>query len=74
MIFWNLIKSNNESRWKIREINILERKSKTNPQNQESLNLDQDSRWNHQVNKREIFEIKNYEKLILKLTQITIQN
>ena len=31
---------------------------KTNPQNQKSLNLDQDSRRSHQVNKREIYEIK----------------
>ena len=31
------------------------------------LNLDQDSRRYHQVNKREIFEIENHEKLKLKL-------
>ena len=32
-----------------------------NSRNQKSLNLDQDSRRNHQVNKREISEIKNLE-------------
>ena len=45
-----------------------------NPHNKKSSNLDQDSRRNYQVNEIEIFEIKNYEKLKLKLTQITIQN
>ena len=47
-----------------------------NPQNQKSLNLDQDLQRNHQVNKREIFEIKNRgePKLKLQLTKIMIQN
>ena len=45
---------------------------KTNPRNQKSLNLAQDSQRNHQVNKREISEIENYEKSKLKLTKITI--
>ena len=42
-----------------------------NPRNQKSLNLDQDSRRNHQVNKREISKIKNHvkPKLKLKLTE-----
>ena len=40
---------------------------KTNPWNQKSLNLDQDSQRNHQVNKREISEIENREKPKLKL-------
>ena len=47
-----------------------------NPQNLKSLNLDQDSQRNYQVNKREISEIENRkkQKLKLKLTKITIQN
>ena len=45
-----------------------------NPLNQKSLNFDQDLRINHQVNKREIFEIENREKLKLKLSKITIRN
>ena len=45
-----------------------------NPQSQKEVNLDQDLWRNHQVNKREISEIKNHEKLKLKLTKITIQN
>ena len=47
-----------------------------NPQRQKELNLDQDLWRNHQVNKREISEIKNQgkPKLKLKLTKITIQN
>ena len=49
---------------------ILENKSRES----KSLNLDQVSRRNYQVNKREIFEIKNREKLKLKLTKIMIQN
>ena len=61
---------------KLGKVIFLERRSKTNPQNQKSLNLDQDSQKNHQVNKREISEIKNHEKpkLKLKLTQIMIRN
>ena len=52
----------------IREINIFwKEESKRNPRNQKSQNLDQDSRRNHQVNKREIFEIKICEKPKLKL-------
>ena len=35
---------------------FLKGDSKTNPQNQKSLNLDQDSQRNHQMNKREISE------------------
>ena len=45
-----------------------------NPRNQKSLNLDQDSRINHQVNKRDISEIENRKKPKLKLTKITIRN
>ena len=44
-----------------------------NPHDQKSMNLHQDSRRN-QVNKREISENENREKLKLKLTKITIQN
>ena len=41
----------------------------------ESLNLDQDSGTNHQMNTRQISKIKIHKKLKLKLklTQITIQ-
>ena len=46
---------------------------KMNPLNQKSLNLDQDSWRNHQVNKREISEIENHEKLKLKLQLIKIK-
>ena len=47
-----------------------------NPRNQKSLNLDLNSRRNHRMNMREIYEIKNHEKskLKMKLTQIMIQN
>ena len=47
---------------------------KTNPQNKKSLNLVQDSRRNHHVNKREISPIENHKKLKLKLTKITMIN
>ena len=47
---------------------------KTNSQNKKSLNLDQDSWTNHEVNKREISEIKNGKKPKLKLTKIMIRN
>ena len=42
--------------------------------NQKSLNLDLNSQRNHQMNMREISEIKIHEKrkLKLKLTEITI--
>ena len=54
----------------------LEEDLKMNPRNQKSLNLDQDSPRNHQMNMKEIFEIKNHKKpkLKLKFTKITIQN
>ena len=60
MIFLNLIKSDDEMWIEIRK----------------SLNLDQDSRKSHQMNMREISEIKITEERIIKLelTQITIQN
>ena len=77
MIFWNLIKSNNESWWEIREINIFKKKTwKRIHILKKSMNLDQDSRRNHQVNKREFSKIKNHEKqkLKFKLTKIKIQN
>ena len=45
-----------------------------NPWNTKSLNLDQDSLKNHQVNKREFSKIENHEKPKLKWTKITIQN
>ena len=45
-----------------------------NPWNQKSLNSNQDSQRNHQVNERKISKIGNREKLKLKLTKITIQN
>ena len=45
-----------------------------NPWNKKSLNLDQDLRRNHQVNKRDIFKIENHKKPKLKLTKITIEN
>ena len=44
-----------------------------NTRNQKSLNLDLISRRNHQMNMREISEIKIHEKPKLKLTQITIR-
>ena len=61
---------------KLGKLIFLERGIEKNPWNQISLNLDQDLRRNHQVNKREIFEIKNHQKpnLKLKLTKITIRN
>ena len=60
---------------KLGKLIFLERGlEKNNPWSQKSLNLDQDSGRNHQVNKREISKIKNHEKLKLKLTKITIRN
>ena len=58
----------------IRDFDIFG-KIKKNPQNKKSLNLDQDLRRNHQMNKREFSEKENHKKpkLKLKLTQITIQ-
>ena len=47
---------------KLGKLNIWKEDLKTNPLNQKSLNLDQDLQRNDQVNKREIFEIKNYKK------------
>ena len=40
-------------------IEIRKKDSKTNPQNQKALNLDQDSQRNHRMNKREIPKNKN---------------
>ena len=55
MIFLNLIKQNNAMWIEIRQFdNFLKEASKTNPWNQKSLKLDQDSRRNHQMNRREI--------------------
>ena len=71
------MKLDNESWCEIREIHIFCIEDlKTNPRNKKSLNLDQDSQRNHQVNKREICEIKNNEKpkLKWKLSKIRIQN
>ena len=61
---------------KLGKLIFLERGLETNPHNQISLDLGQDSQRNHQVNKREISEFENREKpkLKLKLTKITIQN
>ena len=59
---------------KLGKFTFLERGLEKNPQNYESLYLDQDSRINHQVNKREISKIKNRKKPKLKLTNITIRN
>ena len=53
---------------KLRKLIFCKENLKTNPRNQKSLNLDQDSQRNHHVNKREISEMENYEKLKLKLT------
>ena len=47
---------------KLGKLIYLEIRLETNPQNQKSLNLDQDSKRNHRVNKREISEIKNFKK------------
>ena len=45
------------------KINIFGIKTwKKNPRNKKSQNLDQDLQRNHQVNKREISEIKNCKK------------
>ena len=59
---------------KLGKLNIRKEDLKMNPQNKKLLNLDKDLQRNHQVNKREISEIKNYEKPKLKLTKIKIQN
>ena len=60
---------------KLGKLIYLERRvEKKNPRNQKPLNLDQESKRNHQVNKREIFKIEYHEKpkLKLKLTKIMV--
>ena len=59
---------------KLVKLIFLKENSKTNPRNQKSQNLDQDSRRNHQVNEIEISAFENHEKpkLKLKLTKIRI--
>ena len=52
---------------KLGKLIFLEEDLKENPHNHKSLNLDQDSRRNHRVNKIQISEIKNDEKPKLKL-------
>ena len=47
---------------KLGKLIFLDSDLKMNSQNQKSLNLDQDSWRNHQMNKIEISKIKNYEK------------
>ena len=47
---------------KLEKFIFLERRLENESTESKSLNLDQDLRRNHQVNKREIFEIKNREK------------
>ena len=46
---------------------FLERGLDMNPQNQKSLNRNQDSQRNHQVNKREIFKAENHKKIEIKI-------
>ena len=55
MIFLNLIKLDDEIWIEIREY-LWKEDSKMNPQYKKSLNLDEDSRRNHRMNKREISE------------------
>ena len=46
---------------KLGKLILFKKDLKTNPLNQKSLNLDHESRRNHQVNKREFYEIENRE-------------
>ena len=61
--------------YKLRNLIFLERRLQDQSTEQKSLNLDQDSRRNHRMNKKEIFEKLNRgkPKLKLKLTQLTIR-
>ena len=60
---------------KLGKLIFLERGLESDSMESKSLNLDKDSRRNHQVNKREIFEIEDREKpkLKLKLTKVMIR-
>ena len=48
--------SDDEMWIEIRDFDIYGKKTKKNPHNKKSLNLDQDLRRNHRMNKREISE------------------
>ena len=53
---------------KLGKLIFLESGLEKSPWNQKSLNLDQDSQRNYQMNTSEISQIENREKLKLKLT------